>query len=54
MAAEITERAYVVLNAEGGIDVILSGADAPEVAAWYTENDSRVVEVELVSEFAAA
>lgn len=51
---QITERAYVVLDAEGGISVILSGADAPEAAAWYTEDGSRVVEVELVSELAAA
>ena len=54
MASEITERAYVVLNAEGGINVILSGADASEAAAWYTEDGFRVVEVELASEFAPA
>ena len=54
MAAEITERAYVVLDAEGGISVILSGADAPEAAAWYAEDGFRVTEVELASELAAA
>ena len=54
MTTEITERAYVVLTAEGGINVILSGADASEAAAWYTEDGFRVVEVELVSELAAA
>lgn len=54
MTAEITERAYVVLDAEGGISVILSGADAPEAAAWYTEDGFRVEEVQLESAFAAA
>lgn len=43
-----------MLDAEGGINVILSGTDAPEAAAWYTDEGFRVTEVDLVSEFAAA
>ncbi|MFP5328499.1 MAG: hypothetical protein ACLGHT_13565 [Acidimicrobiia bacterium] len=54
MAAKNIEHAYVVLDAEGGISLILSGADAPEAATWYTDEGFRVTEVDLVSEFAAA
>lgn len=54
MATENTQHAWVVLDGEGTVSVILSGADAPEAAAWYRENGFRVAEVELEVELAAA